>query len=153
MRNLPLLFKTFPIRTIGLSYAGAVSGADIPRALLLPIRRPPALPVGFLGGHAPRLQTLELHCIPFPTLPKTSFVCNRPCPPHSSVDVAFRVHFTGRDSRVTRDDGHVPFRVGQRIAHHSFSIPEFLPRSNNPAFTSLGTSCPPGSQGVSLYWR
>jgi hypothetical protein len=36
----------------------------------LPIRRPPALPVGFLGGHAPRPQTLELHCIPFPTLPK-----------------------------------------------------------------------------------
>lgn len=33
-------------------------------------RSVPALPVQFLGGHAPRLQTLELHCIPFPTLPK-----------------------------------------------------------------------------------
>ena len=30
----------------------------------------PALPVWFLGGHAPRLQTLELNCISFPSLPK-----------------------------------------------------------------------------------
>jgi hypothetical protein len=30
----------------------------------------PALPVHFLGGHAPRLQALELHYI------QTSFVCN-----------------------------------------------------------------------------
>jgi len=33
-------------------------------------RSVPALPVQFLGGHAPRLQTLELYCISFPTLPK-----------------------------------------------------------------------------------
>ena len=30
----------------------------------------PALPDGFLGGSAPRLQTLELDSIPFPALPK-----------------------------------------------------------------------------------
>jgi hypothetical protein len=30
----------------------------------------PALPDGFLGGSAARLQTLELHSIPFPALPK-----------------------------------------------------------------------------------
>jgi hypothetical protein len=31
---------------------------------------PPPLPDGFLGGFAPRLQSLELHNIPFPALPK-----------------------------------------------------------------------------------
>ena len=31
---------------------------------------PPALPDGFLGGFAPRLQTLELDSVPFPALPK-----------------------------------------------------------------------------------
>ena len=30
----------------------------------------PALPDGFLGGYTPRLQSLELHSIPFPALPK-----------------------------------------------------------------------------------
>lgn len=37
-----------------------------------PFHRPPvpALPVRFLGGHAPRLQALELHSIVFPALPK-----------------------------------------------------------------------------------
>jgi hypothetical protein len=30
----------------------------------------PALPDGFLGGSIPRLQTLSLHCIAFPALPK-----------------------------------------------------------------------------------
>ena len=33
------------------------------------IRRAPALPNGFLGGSAPRLQYLMLHSIPFPALP------------------------------------------------------------------------------------
>jgi hypothetical protein len=32
--------------------------------------RAPALPDGFLGGSAPRLQSLELESIPFPALPK-----------------------------------------------------------------------------------
>ncbi|KAI0275893.1 hypothetical protein BGY98DRAFT_1188140 [Russula aff. rugulosa BPL654] len=31
---------------------------------------PPAIPESFLGGSAPRLQHLELKCIPFPGLPK-----------------------------------------------------------------------------------
>ena len=40
----------------------------------------PALPDGFLGGSAPRLQSLELHSIPFPALPTlllsaTDLVC------------------------------------------------------------------------------
>jgi hypothetical protein len=37
-----------------------------------PFHRPPApaLPVRFQGGHAPRLQALELHTIVFPALPK-----------------------------------------------------------------------------------
>ena len=33
-------------------------------------RPAPALPDGFLGGSAPRLQSLRLHSIPFPALPK-----------------------------------------------------------------------------------
>ena len=35
-----------------------------------PSRRAPALPDGFLGGSAPRLQHLRLDSIPFPALPK-----------------------------------------------------------------------------------
>ena len=35
-----------------------------------PARPAPALPSGFLGGSAPRLQYLTLHSIPFPALPK-----------------------------------------------------------------------------------
>jgi hypothetical protein len=39
--------------------------------LFFPDCRPAlALPGGFLGGSGPRLQSLQLHCIPFPALPK-----------------------------------------------------------------------------------
>ena len=76
----------------------------------LPIRprRPSAraLPVRFLGGHAPRLQTLELHCIPFPALPKLLLSTTDLVRLHPSVGAAFRVHFT-------RDDDRVPVRVDQ----------------------------------------
>ena len=40
---------------------------DIARHSRRPVR---ALPGGFLGGSGPRLQSLELHSIPFPALPK-----------------------------------------------------------------------------------
>ncbi len=37
----------------------------------------------------------------------------------------------------------MPGRVDQpRVAHDSFPIPEFLPRSKSPTFTSLDTPCP-----------
>ena len=37
--------------------------------ILLEDERPPALPIGFLGGSAPRLRYMRLGGIPFPTLP------------------------------------------------------------------------------------
>ena len=60
------------IATIGLSDAGAISGADTSQLdfRLIDSRPAPALPDGFLGGSAPRLQSLELDSIPFPALPK-----------------------------------------------------------------------------------
>jgi hypothetical protein len=62
----------------------------------------------------------------------------------------FRIPGTFHPRRWSRACSRWP----TRIAHHSFSIPEFLPRSKISTPTSLDTPCPPGSQGVSANtWR
>ena len=51
----------------------------------------PALPDVFLGGSAPRLQSLTLHSIPFPALPKLLSSAMQLVHPHPCEDTAYWV--------------------------------------------------------------
>jgi hypothetical protein len=95
----------------------------------------PALPITFLGGSAPRLRTLQLDRIPFPTLPRLLMSCNDlvhlslPRIPHSgyispetmatsiSTLTKLRYLFIGFDSPAS-----LPYQRAQR--------PPLLPRAS-----------------------
>jgi hypothetical protein len=68
--------------------------------------REPILPDSFLGGSAPRLESLHLDRVSFPGTTEASFVCISPCQSLPDFYSSFRVH-------STRGDGHRSFCLDQ----------------------------------------
>ena len=79
------------------SLLGTTPCAETPSAFF-PSETVPALPDMFLGGSAPRLQSLTPNNIPFQGLPRLLLFYHQPFPSPPLGDTGYRIHFTRGNS-------------------------------------------------------